>query len=424
MSEEKLRILKMLEEGKITAQEAENLLRALGDSPGEEFDLHGGFGRHFKHGMHPRIYARMARANPGRIVSEVMREVNPGKIVSEVMASVGGAMQEWDFEFPGKGRKQVEEEQTLEFSGVKHLDLTNLRGDVDVTGTESPNQACRINVKKTTWGMDEEEAQERLKNVQVSAQQEGDSLQVKVEGGPWTRKLHAQVDFEIVLPKACDLAVNVAKGDLSAKGILGNITLKAASGDIEMSACSGKVEVSTASGDIDIEEFTGEALNAATINGDIEAEGVSAQATFSSVSGDIQAKKISGGALKATSVSGNIELEDFEAPAVEVLAQSGDVEMENGRSPEVRSNTVSGDVQAQLSPREGNIAIRSTSGDVDLTLGKDTDAQVECETMSGDIDVDLPIQKTFASERKYQGILGNGRGRIRVSTTSGDISIH
>ena len=61
---------------------------------------------------------------------------------------------------------------------------------------------------------------------------------------------------------------------------------------------------------------------------------------------------------------------------------------------------------------------------MDLALGKDTDAQVECETMSGDIEVDLPIQKTFSSERKYQGTLGNGKGRIKVSTTSGDISIH
>jgi DUF4097 and DUF4098 domain-containing protein YvlB len=37
VSEEKLRILKMLEEGKITAQEAENLLRALGETLEEEF---------------------------------------------------------------------------------------------------------------------------------------------------------------------------------------------------------------------------------------------------------------------------------------------------------------------------------------------------------------------------------------------------
>jgi DUF4097 and DUF4098 domain-containing protein YvlB len=100
------------------------------------------------------------------------------------------------------------------------------------------------------------------------------------------------------------------------------------------------------------------------------------------------------------------------------------VEIQGGQSPEVKTSTVSGDIQAELASQDGNIAIRSTSGDVDLALGKDTDAQVECETMSGDIDVGLPVQKTFASERKLQGVLGSGKGRIRVSTTSGDISLH
>jgi len=424
MSEEKLRILKMLEEGKITAQDAENLLRALGGSPEEAFDLHGGFGRHFRDKMHARMYAKMARVNPGRIVAEVMREVNPGEIVSKVMESVGGAMQEWDFEFPGKGRKQAEEEQTLEFSCIKHVELTNLRGDVKVAGGRMPDSGCRITVDKITWGESEEEAQERLGNIRVIADKDGDFLKVKVEGGPWTRKLHAQVDFEIEVPMSCDLIVNVAKGDLEVQGVSGEIGLKAASGDIKMKACSGKADLSTANGDIDIEEFSGEGLAAATINGDMKAEDLSAQVALSSVSGDISAKNVSGGLLKVSSVSGSIALKGFQNQAVEILAQSGDVEMEEGQSPDVKSSSVSGDVQAELAPMDGTLAIRSTSGDVDLTLGKDTDAQVECETMSGDIEVDMSIQKTLESERKFRGVLGTGKGRIRVSTTSGDISLH
>lgn len=424
MSEEKLRILKMLEEGKITAQEAENLLRALGETLEEEFGPHRGFGRHFQDRMHAKMYAKMARVDPGRIVAEVMREVNPGKIVAEVMSSVGGVMQDLDFEFPGRDRKKAEEEQAFTFQNVKHLDLVNLRGDVTIIGSQMPDDGCRINAEKTAWGEDEEEARERLKNVQVSAQQEGDLLKLKVEGGPWTRKLHAQVDFEIQVPTGCDLSVKVAKGDLSVKGTSGGIGLQAASGDIDLRNCSGKADLSTANGDITIEAFRGEALSAATINGDVEAEDVSAQISLSSVSGDINTKEVSGGVLKVSSVSGSISLVKFQNLAVEVQSQSGDVEIQNGQSPEVRSSTVSGDIQAELAPKDGNIAIRSTSGDVDLALGKETDAQVECETMSGDIDVDLPIQKTFASERKFQGVLGSGKGRIRVSTTSGDISLH
>jgi len=424
MSEEKLRILKMLEEGKITAQEAENLLRALGDPPEEPFGFHEGFGRHFHEKMRGRMYARMARADPGRIVAEVMREVNPGKIVADIMSSVGGAIHDLDFEFPGRDRKKAEEEQTLSFQNVKHLDLANLRGDVTIIGSRIPEDGCRIRADKTAWGEDEEEARERLKNVQVSAQQDGEFLKLKVEGGPWTRKLHAQVDFEIEIQASCDLTVNIAKGDLSVKGVSGGIGLKAASGDIDLRDCSGKADLSTANGDLTIASFTGEDLSAATINGDIEAEDVAAQVALSSVSGDIRAKEISNGVLKVSSVSGSISLEEFHNQAVEVQSQSGDVEILGGPSPEVKTSTVSGDIQAELASREGNIAIRSTSGDVDLALGKDTDAQVECETMSGDIDVGLPVQKTFVSERKFQGVLGSGKGRIRVSTTSGDISLH
>lgn len=424
MSEEKLRILKMLEEGKITAQEAENILRALGDSPEEPFELPGGFRRHFHEKMRGRMYSRMARVDPGRIVAECLREVNPGKMIAEVMSSVGGAMQDLDFEFPGRDRKKAEEEQTFVFQQVKHLELTNLRGDVTIIGSQMSDDGCRIKAEKTAWGEDEEEAGERLKNVQVSAQQDGELLKLKVEGGPWTRKLHAQVDFEIQISTACDLSVNVAKGDLSVKETSGEIGLKAASGDINLRNCSGKANLSTANGDITIEAFRGEALNAATINGDVEAEDISAQVSLSSVSGDISAKEVSGGVLKVSSVSGSILLVKFQNQAVEVQSQSGDVEIQDGQSPEVRSSTVSGDIQAELAPKDGNIAIRSTSGDVDIALGKGTDAQVECETMSGDIDVDLLIQKIFASERKFQGGLGSGKGRIQVSTTSGDISLH
>lgn len=422
MSDEKLRILKILEEGKITAREAEGLLRALGELPEEEFDFHGGFGKHFRDRMHHRMYARMARHNPGRMVAEVMKEVNPGDIVAQVMASVGGAMQDWDFEFPGRDRKKAEEEQTLEFQGIRRVEITNLRGDVTVR-SGGPEDGCQMKAEKAAWGKDDAEAGERLKSLQVSAQQDGQTLRLKVEGGPWTKKLHAQVDFSLEVPSACDLALSTVKGDFRVQGISGTHELKAASGDLAMEACSGRAVLSTANGDIGVKGFTGESLEVATINGDLDIAKAEGRIALSSVSGDISASDVSGDSLKVTSVSGSISLVGTQGKVLEVQTQSGDIEIDRGESREVKGKTVSGDLEASLSTRDGTIDIHSTSGDVDLTLGADTDAQVECETMSGDIEVDLPIQKTLENERRFQGVLGSGRGSIRVSTTSGDISL-
>ncbi len=50
-------------------------------------------------------------------------------------------------------------------------------------------------------------------------------------------------------------------------------------------------------------------------------------------------------------------------------------------------------------------------------------AELEIDTGSGGIDVDLPAENVQVRRSHYEGRIGDGRGRIRIDTGSGGVRV-
>ncbi|MDI6740707.1 MAG: DUF4097 family beta strand repeat-containing protein [Candidatus Edwardsbacteria bacterium] len=397
MSDETLRILKLLEAGKISSKEAEDLLSAVKD---------GGTGQ--RNGSR---YQYRYGPHPGRIVSEVMREVNPGKIAAQAMASVRESMESLQ-DFDGledlgerfRGRASAEEIQTITVpaQGITAVSLSQPRSDIKVTGADADQIVINANID--VWGDDEDEAQERLKSLKVVTETDNGVLRIKLEGPPWTKKRRAQVDFQLELPKNIGVELGTASGDIEIADINRGAKVQSASGEISLARCGGAIELSTASGDVDLKDLSATAaVRVQTVSGDIEINSAG-QFAIRSVSGDISA--------------------DLPMGKIDLNTVSGDIELDALSFEEIIANTTSGDARIEIKATpEATIQLQSISGDIEVELPDNPLITIEALTTSGDIDCDLELAERNQTSRKLTGRMGNGRTRLTARTTSGDISL-
>lgn len=74
-----------------------------------------------------------------------------------------------------------------------------------------------------------------------------------------------------------------------------------------------------------------------------------------------------------------------------------------------------------LASAPSDILVDVGSGDVLLRLPDGFGAKVDVDTGSGDIETDLPVQVTEIDDDVLRGTIGDGSGRVRVDTGSGNV---
>ncbi|HWP44733.1 MAG TPA: DUF4097 family beta strand repeat-containing protein [Blastocatellia bacterium] len=180
-----------------------------------------------------------------------------------------------------------------------------------------------------------------------------------------------EVRYEVKLPRTLKL-----------------VAIESASGSVKLSDLKSAVSVSAARGDIEISD----------IIGDI---------TLSSANGDAALSDING-KIAASTARGSIELNDITGSA--------------------QASTASGDIKADFDgvTAGGLLEFSTASGDIEIALGSEINADLDVETVSGDIRVDerfnIPVEKEIVGQRA-RGRIGAGGQRVKIKTTSGDVRV-
>ncbi len=213
MSEERARILRLLEEGKITADQAARLIEALGTREPEEpigFTVaHGPRGRWRRRGM----------ADVDRIPDIVAHAVT-----SAVKAGFGPV-----------------EEGRHEFAGARDLFVKSVSGDIEVAGGAEDRVSLSY-----SGGM-----------VKSRAADEG--VQVRSVSG----------DVEARMPDKGRLEVETVSGDVTVEGVKGPVFVKTVSGDVDARGAESGVRAASVSGDVELERVAG-VLEVETRSGDVD----------------------------------------------------------------------------------------------------------------------------------------------------------
>jgi DUF4097 and DUF4098 domain-containing protein YvlB len=171
------------------------------------------------------------------------------------------------------------------------------------------------------------------------------------------------------------------------------LNVRSKSADVSVRGTLGDVSITSASGDVGLEDIEG-VLNVKSASGDIRARDVAGRVNVQTASGDVELEVVRG-AVNAATVSGDL-----------TIGEAWD---------SVNANTVSGD-QEHGAVHQGNVALHSVSGDVQVGVRRGSKVFLDCNSVSGDTSSELDMLPEAPS--------GDGPlVELRVKTVSGDITI-
>lgn len=386
MREEIERIIKMVEEGRLSAAEASDLIEAIRESepkPGEERDTVGAGARKDAFNTFFESVDRATR--------DAMERVNWPEISQKIREATrtGWEKLRTDMEQMGKGdwknifgRHSEHKEQELPLSigpgATLHVEVAS--GDVKVVGGAAEP---KIKASAEIRGKDEEEMRQRVAAWALMLDQTGNDVTVRLPGQSAGT---ASVDLEVHLPEGVALEMKSASGDVEIEGTLAAVRLISSSGDVKVVRAADRVSVQSNSGDIAIRDFEGSMV------------------TVESKSGDICVDKSRGG-LNIRTASGDLSLQDITGPTIML-------------------ETISGDIGVKFS--EGlstNCNLRSVSGDIEVQVPDGSSCRVSLSSLSGEVSCGVVLKDELRSERRITGMCGDGHGALDASAISGTVNL-
>ncbi|MEA4882702.1 MAG: DUF4097 family beta strand repeat-containing protein [Clostridia bacterium] len=277
MTEERKMILNLLSEGKISAEEAEELLDALGDDAVALTDLSG-------HGEEQRQDDRQGHGHgqwqlpmSGRISDEL----------SERLSKVAGEMAEAGQEIPARlyrafesmagaiGRASrtigVHAERTFEGEisgerGLSAIDFSALNGSVKVAGWDKAGY--RVTVRASVRGAESRAAAEQSLASEAKLLFEGGRMSIECKD----RSLLDSMSIEAYVPSQMG-------GDITLSTRNGSVTLEKVQ--------AGRVEARSSNGRVTLDALKAVSVNASAHNGAMNASGGLGDATLESANGSV-----------------------------------------------------------------------------------------------------------------------------------------
>jgi DUF4097 and DUF4098 domain-containing protein YvlB len=388
----------MVQEGKISAEDAAELIEAFEDSDAREevgagvggntegtassgtgtrstttagkdpfsafLDTMEKFGREAANSVDWRDISRQVRESATQGIDALKRgldQVNHGR------------------GFAWMGSTEVREiSMPLSVPEGKLLRVENQAGDIRISTSEGEGN---VTARAEFRGVTSEETKQRAANYTLLVEESDSVVLVRQPDIP-----NVKVDLVISLPNSVSVEIRSASGDISVIDTRGACRINARSADVRLRNLDGAVEVNVMSGDITLEDVT------------------SPQVTLENKSGDQKLRRVKGNVFARTT-SGDVELRDFDGKTASV-------------------ETVSGDIGAYFAgPVTGSVNLRTVSGDVRMLVPDGSDCRVMLSTLSGDIKSDLTLLEPTQSDRRITGRLGEGSGTLDVSAVSGDVSL-
>ena len=216
--------------------------------------------------------------------------------------------------------------------------------------------------------------------------------------------VRASADLDIAVPDGRALFLALAVGEVRVENVNGRLYVDVASADIASSGGKGDFVFDTGSGDVEVVDHAGGLV-------------------CDTGSGDVRIDSVQGGELTFDTGSGNVTGGSIGANRLIADTGSGDVELRGLRVDRLTADTGSGDVDLDFVVSPADVLIDVGSGDVRIRVPDGFGASVEVDTGSGGINTGLPIQVLEIDEDRLRGTIGDGSGRLRIDTGSGDVRI-
>lgn len=278
----------------------------------------------------------------------------------------------------GANREVKQVSLPLSVPAGKVLRIENTAGDLKVVGGfDAGNVTANATVRAATT----EEAKAKAESYTLVIEENDHAVVIKQ---PEIAGL--SVDLEIQLAGNPIVEVKTESGDLAILDTKAGVRVHSTSGDVSLRGLEGSIEVNVTNGDLHLTDATASSMHLEATSGDIHVERVVGSLNVRTASGDLNLSQVSGKVISAESVSGDVRVE---------LAE----------------------------PVNGSLNVRTMSGDAHVSLPDGSDARVSVSTLRGDASCGVSLLNEARAEQRITGQLGDGSGTIDISAVSGDVRL-
>ncbi len=301
----------------------------------------------------------------------------------------------------------LEESQTLKVDTEKPLALkvADDAGNVTVIGGDV--DTVEVKVVKTAYDSTQSRADEEVKGIKYSVEQNGNAITLKYEI-PKSVNFNNDVntvDFIITVPTETTVDIKTGFGEVSVSDTRGQATIRNDFGDVTVEKLDGALEVDTNSGRVDI-------TSVKAGSGDID---------LYSGFGSMYLEQVSGANIKLESNSGTLDLNNVRATKdMDLTTDFGNIEFETGSAGSLTIKTNSGTVTLMSATINGILTINNDFGD--LALEKVKAKSYTLQTNSGAISID-GAQGEVKAHTEFGNITVNNAENaiLDLNTNSGSI---
>ncbi len=251
----------------------------------------------------------------------------------------------------------------------------------------------RISARETIKASTEQEADELLKHLELTFEQQGNDVtaQAKYEksfagfhSGNWPP---VQVSFTVTVPMHFNVNLNTSGGDIEVASLTGNVRARTSGGGLKFDRIDGDIDGNTSGGDIFLKEGTA--------------------------------------AAKLTTSGGDIEIDRAGGPT-EVSTSGGNIAI-NSVAKLLGATTSGGNIKAVLTePLQQDTVLSTSGGNVTVQVVKGAGFVLDAHTSGGDVDatgVTLTISEGGAGKSRLVGSVNGGGPRLKLRSSGGDIRV-
>ncbi|MDD3643345.1 MAG: DUF4097 family beta strand repeat-containing protein [Candidatus Krumholzibacteria bacterium] len=195
-------------------------------------------------------------------------------------------------------------------------------------------------------------------------------------------------------------------------------------GDVEIEKCSGPIEIRSDDGDISLFDCSSPRTTIRGEDGNITIEGHSGRIDIVADDSEMDIDRCAFGACRITAEDGRIRARDCQGD-FEIERDDGETQLLRISTGVMSLRSADGgfDIELLESPSL-DLDIGTDAGRVDLSLHRGISATFSVDVDDAPIRVDLPGAKNVQQGRRWMsGTLGNGRGKIRIRTGDGPVTL-
>lgn len=289
-------------------------------------------------------------------------------------------------------------ERTLTVSGAVELRVSTGAGSIQIR--KGPAGSVRVVARiraQDAFGDPAALVREVEQNPPIS--QSGNAITLGDHVRRWN---HVSISYDLTVPEETQASASTGSGGIDIYDVRRQVDAATGSGSIQIERVGAGAQARTGSGSI-IVSSTGGSVTASTGSGRIELTGINGRAEAQTGSGGITVIGATG-AVRARAASGHVRVEK----AV------GDVTAESA----------SGGVEVDGAPKSFHWELSTASGNVRVSLPRDTPFELDAHSSSGSITTSHPLTVSGTIRRnELRGVSIRPENHIRIRAASGSVRV-